>query len=72
MPTQAEVNSLVEEILEIPTRSVSSDSNLEELGWDSLSNVTFISIADERYARTVDASRLNASETPAHLLDLLA
>ena len=72
MPTQAEIDSLVEEILEIPTGSVSGTSNLEELGWDSLSNVTFISIADERYARVVEPSRLNASETPVDLLALLA
>jgi acyl carrier protein len=71
MPSQAELTLIVEEILELPDKSVSDESDLEELGWDSLSNVTFISIMDERYGAHVDPQRLARSETPADLMRLL-
>ena len=71
MPTQHELNDLIAVILEIPEGSVTDDSNLEELGWDSLSDVTFISMVDERYGAHVDPRQLNRSETPTDLLALL-
>lgn len=70
MPTQHELNGVVAEILEIPSDEVSDDSDLEELGWDSLSNITFISIADERYRSRIDPQGLAQAETPAQLLHL--
>lgn len=70
MPTQAELNQVVAEVLEVPPAEVADDSDLEELGWDSLSNMTFISIADERYRTLIDPQALARSETPADLLAL--
>lgn len=70
MPTQTELNGVVAEILEVPESEVSDGSDLEELGWDSLSNMTFISIADERYGARIDVQHLAGAETPADLLRL--
>jgi acyl carrier protein len=63
--------SLVAEILEISPADVHFDSDLELLGWDSLSNLTFLSIADDRYHVSVDAAALAQAETPADLVALL-
>ena len=71
MVSQCELNEVVAEVLEVPPDAIADGSDLEELGWDSLSNMTFISIADERYGRLVDPQALARSETPADLLRLL-
>lgn len=66
-----DVLALVEEILEVPAGTVDMTSNLEDLGWDSLSNLNFISIADDRFRRTIDPERLARSQTPKDLQALL-
>ena len=63
---------LIEEILETETGTVEWDSNLEELGWDSLSDINFIAAADERYGAVIDPEKLATSTTPADLRDLVA
>ena len=67
MPSQSELNGVIAEILEVPGDSFDDASDLEELGWDSLSSMTFISIADERYRSRIDVERLANAETPADL-----
>lgn len=69
--SETELVSLIEEILEAPAGSVTPDSDLEDLGWDSLSNLSFIAIADDRYGRTVDPQDLARAETPSDLAELL-
>ena len=69
--TDESVLSLVEEILELERGTVSADDDLEELGWDSLSDLSFIAIADERFRVTIDPKQLAAVETPADLATLL-
>jgi acyl carrier protein len=66
-----DVLSLVAEILEVPSDGIESDSSLEELGWDSLADLTLISIADERFGVTIDPQSLADATTPADLADLL-
>ncbi|WP_375400975.1 acyl carrier protein [uncultured Amnibacterium sp.] len=70
MPSQSELNGVIAEILEVPQDSFDDASDLEELGWDSLSSMTFISIADERYRSRIDVDRLATAETPADLHEL--
>jgi acyl carrier protein len=69
--SEPELVSLVAEILEISPTEITADSDLEELGWDSLSNLTFLSIADARFGTTIDAEELARAETPADLGALL-
>ena len=66
-----DIRELVAEILEQPVDSIALDSNLEQLGWDSLADLNLISIADERFSITVDPKALADSETPADLAALL-
>jgi acyl carrier protein len=67
-----DIRALVAEILEQPVETVSLDSDLEALGWDSLADLNLISIADERFGITVDPQALADSETPADLDALLS
>lgn len=69
--SEPELLSLVAEILEAPAAGIAPDSDLEDLGWDSLSNLTFLSIADDRYGTTIDPQDLARAETPADLGSLL-
>lgn len=72
MPSQEDFLALVAEILEVPADTVTIDADLEGLGWDSLSDLGFISAADERFGKTIDPERLAESETPADLYALVA
>jgi acyl carrier protein len=71
LPTRDEALAVVAEILEVPSGSFSDADDLETLGWDSLADLTFMSIADERYGVTVEAKDLANHETPADLVALL-
>ncbi len=72
MVSQNEALDLVAEILEVPAGQVAADADLDELGWDSLSDLSFIAAADERYGVTIDPQRLAERETAADLVALLA
>ena len=69
--SEADLIALVEEILEVQPGTVSVTDDLEELGWDSLSNLTFLSIADDRFGVTIDPKDLARAERPADLGALL-
>lgn len=71
MPTRDEALAVVAEILEVSGGSFTEADDLETLGWDSLSDLNFISIADERYGIMIDAKQLAEHETPADLVALL-
>ena len=66
----AVLHAVIAEILETEPGTVHDDDDLETLGWDSLSDLNLISIADERYGVTIDPQQLAASETPADLVRL--
>ena len=66
-----DIHSLIAEILEVSPEGIEFDSNLEELGWDSLADLNLISIADERYGVTIDPRALADAETPADIAGLL-
>lgn len=60
---------LVATILEID--EVTLDGDLEELGWDSLSNLSFIAEVDETTGVTIDADQLAEAKTVADLKALV-
>jgi acyl carrier protein len=66
-----DICALVAEILEQPAGSIALDSDLEELGWDSLADLNLISIADERYGVTLSPQALADASTPEDLAALL-
>lgn len=63
---------LVAEILEVDTSEVDLSGDLETLGWDSLSNISFIAEIDERVGVTVDPDALSRAATVADLRALAA
>ncbi|MDR6866320.1 acyl carrier protein [Microbacterium resistens] len=59
----------VAEILEVD--EVSLDTDLEDLGWDSLSNLSFIAEVDDAAGLTIDADQLTEAKTVADLKALV-
>jgi acyl carrier protein len=68
---QSEFIGLVEEILEAEPGSVHLEDSLDELGWDSLSNIGFIAEVDDRLNRSIEAEQLTAATTVADLLAIV-
>lgn len=62
---------LVSDILELEGDEVTMESALEELGWDSLSNISFIAAVDERTGKVVSPAALKESSTVADLYALV-
>ncbi|GAB3631134.1 hypothetical protein GCM10027421_04870 [Microbacterium shaanxiense] len=56
---------LVAGILEID--EVTLDGDLDDLGWDSLSNLSFIAEVDDATGVTIDADKLAEAKTVADL-----
>lgn len=69
---QDEFIQIVQEILEVPAGTVTLDSDLRALGWDSLADISFIATIDEKLAITLDPLLLAACENPAELLSLIS
>ncbi|MFJ4173864.1 acyl carrier protein [Microbacterium sp. NPDC089696] len=54
---------LVAEILEVEVGEVSLTDDLDEIGWDSLANISFIAEVDERVGVTIEADELAKAKT---------
>lgn len=63
--------ALVEEILETEPGTVSASDSLDDVEWDSLSNISFIAEVDARLGITVDAEELSRASTVADILALV-
>ena len=50
--------------------SISLDSNLDDLGWDSLTVITVIAVFDEVYGITLDIERLKNCKTIRDIVKL--
>lgn len=70
MDTQ-QFHKFIAEILEIDSNLVSSESVLEELGWDSLCNLAFISEMDTKLGISVDAQKLDDANSVSDLFALI-
>lgn len=64
---QTEFLRIVTEILEVDAGSVALDDRLDDLGWDSLSNISFIAEVDTVAGVTVGADELAEAVTVADL-----
>lgn len=63
---------LVAEILEVDAADVSLTDELDAVGWDSLSNLSFIAEVDESVGVAIDADELSKAVTVADLQALIA
>ncbi len=62
-----ELLKLVSDILEMQAVEVSFEDSLEVLGWDSLSSLELIAIADRKYGLKVAGNRLADAKTVGDL-----
>lgn len=63
---------LVAELVESDRSHIQMDDSLESLGWDSLTNLTFIAKVDEILGTTVDADLLSRALTIRDLLQFVS
>lgn len=52
---QSELLTVIEDILEVDAGSISLTNSLDDLGWDSLSSISFIAEIDQRTGAQVEA-----------------
>jgi acyl carrier protein len=68
---ERDVISLVEEILEVDPGTVSMTDALDDIDWDSLSNISFIAEIDSRLGVSINADQLSKAATVADLYALV-
>jgi acyl carrier protein len=64
--------ALAADILELDESQVSLDSNLDDIDWDSLANISFIAEVDSLLNRSVSPEKLNKCETLANIFALIS
>lgn len=64
---EKELIELVAEILEIDVAGLIDTTNLEAMGWDSLTQLAFIADLDSKFEIRVDAFSLSGAETLSDL-----
>lgn len=68
---QATFIELIAEILEVEPNSVSFSDVLDDIDWDSLSNISFIAEIDTVLGQSIDADELTRASTVADLYSLV-
>lgn len=69
---QDELLEVVAEILEVEPGTVTLADRLEDIDWDSLSNISFIAEVDTRLGTTLDADELASAQTVQDLFALVS
>ncbi|WP_309616320.1 phosphopantetheine-binding protein [Salinibacterium sp.] len=67
---QSEFIRLIAEILEVDADTVTAESLLDDLDWDSMSNLSFIAELDDTFGITVTSDELANASTVADLFAL--
>lgn len=70
--TEQSFITLIEEVLEVDPGIVSLRSTLEELDWDSLSNLSLIAVLDSEHNITIGAQALQEAVTVNDLFTLIS
>ena len=68
---EAEFLTLVAEILETQSSTLSLSSELDTIDWDSLSNLSFIAEIDSKLNKKIDAQLLEDAATISDLYKLI-
>lgn len=64
--------ALIEEVLEVDPGAVTLGSVLDEIDWDSLSNLSLIAILDSEHNITIGAQALQEAVTVKELYSLIS
>ncbi len=60
-----------EELIEVPSQSLTEGTELEKVeSWDSLNVIGYIALVDETFQKEVDPERIAECKTVGNLLDL--
>ena len=70
--TEESFISLIEEVLEVDPGSVALGSTLEDLDWDSLSNLSLIAMLDSEHNINIGAQALQEAKTVKDLYSLIS
>lgn len=68
---ETEFISLIEEVLEIEPGIIDFSKSLDDIDWDSLSNLTLISLLDSQFDTQVGAQQLQDATTLRELYVLI-
>lgn len=68
---EAEFLTLIAEILETQSSTLSLSSELDNIDWDSLSNLSFIAEIDSKLNKKIDAQLLEDAATISDLYKLI-
>lgn len=68
---EAELVELVAKVAETDKSGLTMDTELADLGWDSLSTLTFLAKAEQLLGQTVDANLLSSAKTVRDVFNLL-
>ena len=71
MNTINEINQEIEQIVNLEPGSISGTENLSDIGWDSMANVMFIAMVDEKFSKPISPDSLAAAKTVADLRALI-
>lgn len=70
--TEESFIAIIEEVLEVDPGTVAMGSTLEELDWDSLSNLSLIAALDADHNITIGAQELQEAVTVTDLFTLIS
>jgi acyl carrier protein len=63
--------ALIEEVLEVDESTIDISMSLKAVEWDSLSNLTLISLLDSQYGKQIGAQQLQEAVTLSDLYALI-
>lgn len=66
-----QIQQIISKVSGLEVHALKPELSLDEIGWDSLSNLAFISEVDEVMNLRIDADRLSSSKTVGDLILLL-
>lgn len=69
--TKDEFLDLIAEVLEVEKATLAISMSLEELEWDSLSNLTLISLLDSQFGKQIGAQQLQDALSLSELFELV-
>lgn len=71
MITKEQLHRDLESMLELEPDSITGGESLDEIGWDSMTVVMFIAMADQNYSVAIAASKLADAKSVSDLYDLV-
>jgi acyl carrier protein len=72
MMTQQEKITAIEQIFEVEPGSISGETVLETLQWDSMSMLSVIALANEHFHKRISGTQIKAFKTVNDIMEVLS